>query len=287
MPRGAVALCALCLLGVTAHPAAAAAETLGTEKGLVYRLSEAAVGTSGDGAFASCKGEQAPLGGGAFISGPAGQGLLTQLEPLSPSPTDVAGFDAEAYTLSGTQTLSSYGICRKAGGAGVTYRSRVDEDVPHLSVGGGDRECPSGTRPSGGGGGTGAGQGSWINASVLLGGGSPRWGLIGRNFTGAAVTMRVDVVCVRPTVAKLKRRQEIEKNVAVGDVGHPIARCPAGSSVVGGGGAAGSEAQAWVNGSGPWDGPDADAVPADGWEAFIYNESGAAKDAIAQAICKA
>lgn len=67
------------------------------------------------------------------------------------------------------------------------------------------------------------------------------------------------------------------------------AACPDGTHVVGGG-FTGSDVrtravQFWINSAGPFDGPDANDLPDDGWKGRGFNRSGTDKRAIVHAIC--
>jgi hypothetical protein len=66
------------------------------------------------------------------------------------------------------------------------------------------------------------------------------------------------------------------------------AACPAGTHVVGGGAtpsSGGTVAELWLNRSRPFDGPDSDTRPDDGWAARGYNRFGTTKAFSAFAIC--
>jgi len=63
------------------------------------------------------------------------------------------------------------------------------------------------------------------------------------------------------------------------------ADCPAGQSLTGGGVFGAGFQQQNVNSSYPIDGPDADTVPDDSWEAFVNNNSGSASTFTVYAIC--
>ncbi len=63
------------------------------------------------------------------------------------------------------------------------------------------------------------------------------------------------------------------------------ADCPAGQSVTGGGVETAGGLQQNVNSSSPIDGPDADAIRDDSWQAFVNNNSGGASTFNVTAIC--
>jgi hypothetical protein len=73
-----------------------------------------------------------------------------------------------------------------------------------------------------------------------------------------------------------------------GEAGLPVADCPAGTKVVGGGVTPQSSptAESRINSTYPIDTGDADEKTDDGWEGDVYNVSGALKGYSAYAICK-
>lgn len=235
------------------------------------------------------------VGGGLFISGIAGEATINRsqnFDDFDPG-TPFAEWEVGGRNLAGSaKTFRGYAICRNAGTQGLKY----------LSVGAFDRPpgrftstvmCPNGTEVVGGGAQVSAVNNEFVRTSRPIDGDDPGhtpddgWKAGLYNGSGADASGRASVICLRKDRWSVSYVRDRDADVAAGDAGHPIASCPNGTSVAGGGAAVGrGSGEAWLNTSSPVDGADGDSVPDDGWEIYVYNASGEAKDISAFAVCK-
>lgn len=174
---------------------------------------------------------------------------------------------------------------------GLTYIFGESSAVAAGNGEDGIAECPSGEHVVGGGAQVGGNAAeSFFNTSYPFDGSDANstpddgWGSHFWNLSG--VTKSVDVIAVCRK-GSFKYRSGSHK-VKAGHGQAVAVKCPAGTHVSGGGVYAdGSIADALVNSSYPYNGPDPGDVPDDGWKGREYNLAGSARQMTVFAICGA
>jgi hypothetical protein len=101
------------------------------------------------------------------------------------------------------------------------------------------------------------------------------WRVYGQNNAGASKTLSVYAVCLSNTAGSVTQVSE-QVAVAAGGVGHPIAACPAGSVVTGGGWASYADGSLHVYNS---------SKSSNGWQVYAKNNTGSTKYVKAYALC--
>jgi len=131
---------------------------------------------------------------------------------------------------------------------------------------------------------------SWIGSGRPTDGGDAdtrpddAWQGTAYDTIGGAGGFAVYAVCVRGL--PLSHVTGAAADVAAGGSRSRTATCPAGTHVVGGGvRTTGPVEDARLVSSGPFDGPDADAIPDDGWKVTVHDVSANAHRVTAYAVC--
>jgi hypothetical protein len=101
------------------------------------------------------------------------------------------------------------------------------------------------------------------------------WIAYGKNNGGAVKKLYVSAVCLSHTSGSISNTYT-DDTASGGGIGHPVATCPAGSVVTGGGWSINSDGSlvAYVS-----------TKTGNGWEVFVDNNSGSTKTARAYAVC--
>jgi len=275
-------------------------ENLGSSNRLHYKTEATAsaipAGESAR-AFVLCREDNDVVGGGAALDGAAQEGWITETLNLAAEgkrgPAPDGGWVGDAKNLAGlAKTFRGYAICSRDQVRGLRYREQgrvIPPGRAKLTA-----KCPAGTEVLGGGGWVQRAGTSFIRESfpVDLGDADKRpddgWRVGVYNGTAMNLGAMVTAICLKVDRWRLSYRRQVADAVQADNVAHPVVSCPEGSSAAAGGASVErAPGEAWLNATRPVDdGSDADAVPDDGWEAYLYNASGDAKKTTAYAICK-
>lgn len=265
---------------------------LGTVDGVRYARESAPFdGGSGYGwALAGCGGPRWHLiGGGASATGPAAdtwQAVLTVRDHTDADEVPDDGFEADAFGTPGHK-VTAWSICIRD-----TAMKHITTAVPSQPspLRSGSASCGAARWHAVSGGVFIATSDSWVGSSYPIDGGDPDAtaddGWQGRAFdtVGGAGGFYVSMVCA--SGVSLHYVNGPGGEVAVGAAITRKATCGAGEHVVGGGVRIGGLVDTGrMIASAPFDGPDADTIPDDGWKARVHNTGDGSKLVAAYAVC--
>ena len=268
-----------------AVPSAANASSAGP---LVYVKKSSTAGTGELSREALCPAGSRLAGGGGGISAPGGfNARLTTIAPIDlidPDSDADDGFATEAYSIGDARRASATAICLKAGRSALTYElettqlamneSNADEvfcQSGHTVGGGTDMNASNGdTRLS---------QSGPADSPIPDGRPDDGWQWSGQNNGASTKNVINHAVCLAAGVHKTRyvsktRAVSASKEKAL------TAHCPPGFHVSGGG----WEGFFHPHSSQPFDGPDADKAPDDGWRVQVLN-FGSPNTLTVHAIC--
>lgn len=271
-------------------------QSLGNANGLNYRsVSYSPFETGSIDLYAKCRDDDAVLGGGIHVSGPPAE---SRLGYGYPGDDDDAGLKPDDYWIGAAtnlgatdRTITTYGVCRRAGPSGVSYVSEVVEgvavgDSASISV-----KCPSGSSVAGGGSDLYVGE---VPVSAPFdsadAGGQPDdgWRVRARNENeyGSPEDIGVHAVCLPVKSTDLSYRSSSSTTPA--DSAKTLsATCPGDSAVTGGGfKIRGGLATHFPHSTRPRDsGADADSTPDDRWSVTAVNLADSPSKTKVHAIC--
>ena len=225
------------------------------------------------GPTASCGNGDLVTGGGGSISGPPDAARLTSTRPSDPT---LDGWTAEGARREGDlKTVSAFAIC------GPTPGSYVQDST---AFGGGasgdDATCSAGNLTGGGA----SQEGTDFLYYQMFAQTPTSWRVDALHTSTATETMTLYAVC--SSVLDLSYRSSDRARVPAGTAGKARAKCGRRQAVTGGGFETKPVPGPWPVSTRPWDGPDGNATPDDGWTARIYNDAQSGVRLFAHAICK-
>jgi len=268
---------------------------LGTAGRFRYRVDTAAYGGARFGeAFAGCGGQGwRAIGGGAAVLGDPDASWLA-VTRSGDSTVDVDtdrddGWEAGGFGEGG-EGVRSWSICLRDDAVGLAYaRSELPDGAASRY---GSAECPTDAWAMVSGGGLIATTGSWLAASwpaddadadAVL---EDAWWISAWDTLGGIGGLYVYGVCAIGA-GPLTTRHGAESAADAGTTTTVEVRCTRKTHVVGGGAwIEGTAAEVRLLASGPFDGPDADRTPDDGWRVRLHRLPGTpAGSASAWATC--
>lgn len=193
-----------------------------------------------------------------------GTNLIVEIVVPAP-PTDTPTPTATSFTVLTVRPITLIPM--------LPYTELVHEQISINSgaVGSATATCPSGSLVVSGGFAT--------NPDVLVythsrnGNG---WRVYAKNNTGSSKLLNVYATCLHNASGASITQVFQSAIAAAGGIGHPVAACPAGSIVTGGGWASPSGGSLWVYNS---------SKSGNGWQVYAKNSSGSGKQVNAYAIC--
>jgi hypothetical protein len=201
------------------------------------------------------------------------------------------GWFVRASNIAGAEKrLDEYVVCRIGGAGGLHYRARSGPEIAENESDRVQVRCPKGTTVIGGGA-QGGPPGAFINTSAPLDLGDDDslpddgWVVRVKNSGLTTTNISASATCAGPNVGDFVYRKDRDAPDLNG-VSHPIAECPPGTAVSGGGfSAEGPIPSAWINSSRPYD-LNGNGTPSEAWEVYAYKKSAGASKFTAHAICK-
>ncbi len=266
--------------------------TMGKKGGLKYLSETLDVGSSGhyggnvEGAWISCGPHNSPwqpVSGGGSVLGPSDNTMIkalvpTDLDDTFENPDDSVSDDWWMTRVSADlgSSFSGFAICSQQK---LRWKSTETPDGDSAARTG-STTCP-GRRKLVGGGSSIATTDSWTHSSYPSG---RKWKARILDTVGGLGGMSTYAVCRKK--GDIATTNKTKSGIPSSGKQTVTAKCAASRHVIGGGGKlSGSIAAARLTGSRPWDGPDADDVPDDGWTVSGYNVSGVDKSLTAYALC--
>jgi len=270
--------------------------SLGSSHRLNYRsVSYSPFSTGSIDLYANCTSSQAVLGGGVHVSGPparsrVGYGYPQDGDDPGMKPDD---YWVGAATNLGTadRTITTYGVCRKAGPAGVSYVSNTVDNVAVGDTAAINVSCPNGSSLAGGGSDLYVGEVK-VSAPFDSSDHNQRpddgWRVVARNENeyGSPENIGAHAICLPSRSADLSYRSE-SAAVAANGAKTVAAHCRGDSAVTAGGWVLkGSPVAHFVHSTKPLDSAtDPHSTPDDGWSVTAVNLSDSPGKAKVDAIC--
>lgn len=268
--------------------------SLGSSGGFNYRAVSATLDSTDIDLFAICNQSAAVVGGGVDVNGPAKGSRITYGFPgdsyldADSKPSDHWRGAAQEVGPVASRRITTYAVCRKAGEAGIAYKSKQEADVPDGATVALKVRCPAGTSVASGG--SDVYRGTIPTSEPYDGGDADAkrddgWRIRARNEEGSPYTVTAYAVCLPHSIhlRYVKRSAKTPANAAK----TLSATCRKGAAVVGGGQEIkGSTATRFVHSSKPVDTrSDANHTPDDRWRVTAVNLGGSAAKTTVHAIC--
>lgn len=229
------------------------------------------------------------LGGGSASGGPVAQAWQSSARPDDYNDADMRGDDGWYTSGRGMAPaeFTGYSICIHGGSIRYPMTTVASSTSSQRT---GSVGCGAPAWHVSTGGVFIATTGSWVNSSFPMDDGDPKGapddGWIGTvyDFVGGAGGFYVHAVCARGLTLRSVHQAPIK--VLTGTTMVRKVACRPLEHVVGGGArVTGPANRARLVSTFPYDGPDADGIPDDGWRSTVYSVSGAKKKVTAFAIC--